>query len=381
MKKIIWLILPVTVLSCSSCNNAINRIFGKRTPHELYGRKVEDSPEGKQWLAVSKKILTSPQVVELPYKQAGYFPTGKPRALALQFAARQGERINFDINKKAGSAFVIYADLFKLNGSDTSHVLAADTSSSRFGLDIEETGNYLLRLQPELYRTGEYNFSATISPSLGFPVAGSKARAGSFWGDARDGGLRSHEGIDIFAAKLTPAIAAADGYITGVREGGIGGKTIWLRAKGRNIHLYYAHLDSQLVEEGQDVKQGDTLGLIGNTGNAKYTPPHLHFGIYTNQGPIDPFPFVNRDVKAAPDFTPKDLTVHLQPKPAKKSKAASAVSDTALLVPLAINADGYIAELPDGSLVQVPVQSVKPVRAVKADVSAARKKIPGVAGG
>jgi murein DD-endopeptidase MepM/ murein hydrolase activator NlpD len=374
LRKIILLMLPLGILSCTSCNNSINRIFGKRTPHEAYADKVEDSPEGKQWLAASKKALASAQIVELPYKQAGYFPPGKPRALALQFTARQGERVNFDISKKAGTAFIIYADLYKLDGTDTSHVLAADTNNSQFGLDIEETGNYILRLQPELYRTGEYNFLATLSPSLGFPVVGNKARTRSFWGDERDGGVRSHEGIDIFAPKLTPAIAAADGYITGVRDGGIGGKTVWLRASGRSIHLYYAHLDQQLVQEGQEVEKGDTLGLIGNTGNAKYTPPHLHFGVYTNRGPIDPFPYVNKAVKEAPGFTPRDLTVYLQPKPVKKSKAATQLSDTTLLIPLAINNGGYIAELPDGTVTQAPVESVKPVKAEKPGIMATDKK-------
>jgi murein DD-endopeptidase MepM/ murein hydrolase activator NlpD len=64
---------------------------------------------------------------------------------------------------------------------------------------------------------GEYTLSVSVGPSLGFPVSGNKASIGSFWGDNRDGGKRSHEGVDIFAAKLTPAIAAADGVVTGVR--------------------------------------------------------------------------------------------------------------------------------------------------------------------
>jgi len=352
----------MAALLCVSCNSSINKIFSKKTQHEAYADKVEDSPEGQQWLASSKKALIAPQIIQLPYRQVGYFHTDKPRALALQFTAKQGERINFDLTKNTGTGFVIYADLFRQEGTDVSHFMAVDTNSSQFYFDVEETGNYILRLQPELYRTGEYNLSATITPSLGFPVAGKKAKTGSFWGATRDGGQRSHEGIDIFAPKLTPAIAAADGYITGVKEGGIGGKTIWLRATGRNIHLYYAHLDTQLVQEGQDVKRGDTLGLVGNTGNARYTPAHLHFGVYTSGGPIDPFPFVNNVVKTAPAPEAKDLKVHLKLKPVAKSQTKVMVNDTALLVPLAVNANGYIAEFPDGNVIQAPFKSVKPVK-------------------
>jgi len=61
----------------------------------------------------------------------------------------------------------------------------------------------------------------------------------------------------------------------------------------RNQSLYYAHLDSQLVVENQLVEAGDTLGTVGNTGNARNTRPHLHLGLYKRgQGAIDPRPYV-----------------------------------------------------------------------------------------
>ena len=77
-----------------------------------------------------------------------------------------------------------------------------------------------------------------------------------------------------------------------LRNGGLGGKTVWLRdGEGRN--WYYAHLDSQYVATGDRVRAGDTLGAVGNTGNARRTRPHLHFGLYrAGRGATDPFPFV-----------------------------------------------------------------------------------------
>ena len=56
--------------------------------------------------------------------------------------------------------------------------------------------------------------------------------------------------------------------------------------------IYYAHLDSQAVSIGQTVKKGDIVGFMGNTGNAKTTPSHLHFGIYTGSGAIDPILYI-----------------------------------------------------------------------------------------
>jgi len=153
-------------------------------------------------------------------------------------------------------------------------------------------------------RSGEYTVTITTAPSLAFPVPGSaQPRIGSFWGANRDGGSRSHEGIDIFGKFRTPVISVANGFISSTRENKLGGRVIFLNPDGKPYSLYYAHLDSVLVMEGQKVKLGDTIGLMGNTGNARNTATHLHFGIYTNGGAIDPLPFVNRDRPAPVEVT------------------------------------------------------------------------------
>jgi hypothetical protein len=64
-----------------------------------------------------------------------------------------------------------------------------------------------------------------------------------------------------------------------------------MRDLERDMTLYFAHLQTIIVEDDTYVKKGDTLGTVGNTGNARTTPPHLHFGIYKN-GPVDPYHFV-----------------------------------------------------------------------------------------
>jgi len=73
-------------------------------------------------------------------------------------------------------------------------------------------------------------------------------------------------------------VAVTDGYVERIREGGSGGKQLYLRdAKGRLF--YYAHLNSWSVEEFAAVKAGKVLGTVGDTGNAKGTTPHLHFEV------------------------------------------------------------------------------------------------------
>jgi len=162
----------------------------------------------------------------------------------------------------------------------------------------------LLRIQPELLGSGEYTIDINYGPSLSYPIKStSRNHTQSFFGDGRDANTRKHEGIDMFAPLRTPVIAAADGVVTRVNENNLGGRVVWMRPTGRNYTLYYAHLDVQVAKEGQQVTIGDTLGLMGNTGNAKSTAPHLHLGIYGIGGAVDPFPFVNPAIKSLPEVS------------------------------------------------------------------------------
>jgi SH3-like domain-containing protein len=73
----------------------------------------------------------------------------------------------------------------------------------------------------------------------------------------------------------------------------VGGRVIWLRDSKRRASVYYAHLNEILVAEDARVSPGDTIGRVGNTGNARTTPPHLHFGLYfRGEGPSDPWHFL-----------------------------------------------------------------------------------------
>lgn len=129
-------------------------------------------------------------------------------------------------------------------------------------------------------------------PLLMNPVVGaSKKSIISFYGDARDGGKRRHEGIDIVAPKGTVVVAPSDGVITSVGYNSLGGKVIWMNDNKRKRSYYFAHLDSQMVHNGVMVKQGDTLGTVGNTGNARRTFAHLHFGIY-QKGSKNPVSYI-----------------------------------------------------------------------------------------
>lgn len=112
------------------------------------------------------------------------------------------------------------------------------------------------------------------------------------WHAPRSDG-RLHEGQDIFAKRGTAVRSAAAGYVVSMGENTLGGNTIFvLGAGGRNY--YYAHLDSYAdgLAVGDYVTPQTVLGYVGTTGNAAGTAPHLHFGVYTRGGAIDPLPLL-----------------------------------------------------------------------------------------
>ena len=133
---------------------------------------------------------------------------------------------------------------------------------------------------------------APLPSEFTFPVAGYGPEAViSVFGDKR-GASRLHEGIDIKAPKGTPVVAVVDGFVERIKEGGNGGRQLYLRdARGRLF--YYAHLDSWTVDEYAAVRAGEMLGTVGDTGNARSTTPHLHFEVLLGKErkAIDPLPF------------------------------------------------------------------------------------------
>ena len=137
--------------------------------------------------------------------------------------------------------------------------------------------------------------------ALPVPVQGVAARRiADTWHGPRDGGARRHEGTDIFAARGTPVRSSTVGIVASIREGGIGGKQVWVLGPARQRH-YYAHLDGWAPElaTGDVVQPGSLLGFVGTTGNAQGTPPHLHYGIYGAEGALNPWPLLQAGAAAS----------------------------------------------------------------------------------
>ncbi len=134
----------------------------------------------------------------------------------------------------------------------------------------------------------------------------------STWGNRRGfGGLRIHEGTDIFAGYGTPVKSTTYGVVELKGWNLYGGWRIGIRDI-YNIYHYYGHLSGYEddIEVGQVVQPGDVLGSVGSTGygppgtSGKF-PPHLHYGMYKDNGysefSFDPFPYLRKWEKMAKD--------------------------------------------------------------------------------
>ena len=147
-------------------------------------------------------------------------------------------------------------------------------------------------------------YAAEPDQQLAMPVAGvSKNNVNDSWHAPRSGGERKHEGQDIFASRGTPVLSATHGYVVSVAENKLGGRTVSVVGAGGRIY-YYAHLD-QYVDDlsvGKQVTPETVLGYVGTTGNAAGTAPHLHFGVYSSSGAINPLPLLSDrpEVKVTP---------------------------------------------------------------------------------
>ncbi len=132
-----------------------------------------------------------------------------------------------------------------------------------------------------------------------FPVAGSVTFTDTH-GASRDGGRRRHEGQDLMGAKMTPLVAAVDGQVTKVEYQTRYGNAVVI--KGADGWTYrYLHVNNDTpgtdndraavehafgpgIKVGVQVKTGQLLGFLGDSGNAESTAPHLHFELRTPDG-------------------------------------------------------------------------------------------------
>jgi murein DD-endopeptidase MepM/ murein hydrolase activator NlpD len=115
---------------------------------------------------------------------------------------------------------------------------------------------------------------------------------------------RTHNAIDIMAARNTPVLAAADGHVIKLFQSERGGITLYQLGTDNRTVYYYAHLERYAdgLAENRFARRGELLGYVGDSGNAGRDNCHLHFSIWLVTDPkrfwdgenLNPYPLLTK---------------------------------------------------------------------------------------
>ncbi|HSE38601.1 MAG TPA: M23 family metallopeptidase [Blastocatellia bacterium] len=150
---------------------------------------------------------------------------------------------------------------------------------------------------------GETNNTPLSIKNLLIPVAGvaSGDLRDSFY-DSRSEG-RTHNALDIMAARDTPVLATDDGRVLKLHSSVRGGVSLYQSDNSGSYVYFYGHLTRYAdgITEGKPVRRGEVIAFVGDSGNAGAGNCHLHFGIsrvteagrWSGGEPINPYPLLS----------------------------------------------------------------------------------------
>jgi murein DD-endopeptidase MepM/ murein hydrolase activator NlpD len=144
---------------------------------------------------------------------------------------------------------------------------------------------------------------ALLEREIAMPLDGiDPATLHSSFADARGGGTRTHQALDIMAPRGTPIHSAASGRVLKLFTSKDGGLMVYAADSSERWVLMYAHLDRYApgLTDGTRLARGEIIGYVGSTGNASPSAPHLHFAVarsadvthWSRGKPIDPLPIL-----------------------------------------------------------------------------------------
>ncbi|GGA27526.1 M23 family metallopeptidase [Paenibacillus physcomitrellae] len=142
-----------------------------------------------------------------------------------------------------------------------------------YQLDKAQARLEALSSTPSLWPTSSH----TVTSSFGYRT------------DPFTGKSAFHAGIDIAGSTGDPVYAAAAGTVLSVQRDGSRGNYIVIRHIN-GLETWYMHLSSAVVQQGDSVIKGQTIGKLGNTGRS--TGPHLHFQVMKKNDPVNPLPYI-----------------------------------------------------------------------------------------
>ena len=172
--------------------------------------------------------------------------------------------------------------LTALPADNASHTEAVLEEASRRGLLL--SGRLGQVEQKHSFQADQLALTPTLAPAVGVLTAGFGGRSDPFTGRPD-----FHAGIDISSPTGGRIVAPANGTVVRVGWENGYGRVIEI-AHGFGIRTLYAHLEATRVDEGQRVRRGDLIGLVGSTGRS--TGPHLHYEVQVAGRPVNPLDYV-----------------------------------------------------------------------------------------
>lgn len=375
MNQRVFFTLILLGIIFSSCKEEIQKaadVIVQPTAREAYERNFSKNDSLLlQWKNAFENAKRDSLQITLPYSESGVFSEENFNVYSYNIQLKEGERIVVEVEKQSDSAFV-FIDLFQAKSDSLKifkHLKSSEDKKATLSQEIETSGFYKVIVQPQMKLQIPFVLKIYTEPLYAFPVSGSSNKnIQGFWADPRDTGSRSHEGVDIFADRGTPVIAVTGGIIDSAGESGLGGKQVWLRDDLFGKTIYYAHLDSIAVFEGEKLKIGDTIGFVGNTGNAKDLPPHLHFGIYKSKRAVNPLSFIKKteiQTSEMPSAVTKAVTLKnradVRKGPASVYKEFGSLKKNDTIIVLGKNQKWFHIQTPDSLKGYVNETVIKPL--------------------
>ncbi len=220
-------------------------------------------------------------------------------------------------------------ELLRRSGVVDASIRRAEATTLEFDAAVEQA-----RIELEAFKAGSQIYVDGVVFPIGGPYSVPLINSFGFPRMPGTPDAHAHQGIDIFAPRGTPLVAAERGVVGRVGIGRLGGLKLWLRGES-GADWYYAHLDGFApgLHNGQLVEAGELLGYVGNTGNAVGTPPHLHMEIHPSGGAaVNPYPLLKvvSDLDLNSEVDDTDPGFRYQPVVANRPEEVATPSTSAI---------------------------------------------------
>ncbi len=259
---------------------------------------------GLDLVRMSGAFLLAPDLETALHASAIMQRVAASRAARVDDVRRAGRQVVNDVSAQRGIANGTSSALQDLTSLSATFTAALDVATGQVAAAEDSLATATAEAEAAAAQAATQAFTGLITGVPGAVVKIATINGGTqemacplgqpngfidSWGFPRSGG-RTHKGVDMFASYGMPLYAAADGTIRRVFNNSLGGLSIDLIDVLGNRY-YYAHLSAAYVVDGQAVQAGQLIAANGNSGNARTTPPHLHWQFHPGDGgPVNPYP-------------------------------------------------------------------------------------------